>query len=95
MDKRAYHKQDKRQALLPDPNMLALYKQGGQLAVKKRLLDWLASYHEAIGGRDYDPSSEFEQAAMFKIDARLGNRIALRFGNKETRDDSKVTTTVP
>ena len=87
LDKRAYYEQETRQALLAGPNLLALYEQRGQLAVKERLLDWLASYHEATGGRDYDPSGELEQAAMFKTDARLGNRIALRFRSKETRDD--------
>ena len=55
--------------------------------MKKRLLDWLASYHEATGGRNYNPSGEFKQAAMFKTDARLGNRIALRFKSKEIGDD--------
>ena len=63
LDERAYYERDTRQALLAGPNLLALYEQRGQLAVKERLLDWLASYHEATGGRDYDPSGELEQAA--------------------------------
>ena len=87
LDERAYYERDTRQALLAGPNLMALYEQGGQLAVKERLLDWLASYHEAAGDKDYDPSGELEQAAMFRTDARLGNRIALRFRIKETRDD--------
>ena len=87
LDERAYYEQKTRQALLAGPNLLALYKQRGQLAVKERLMDWLASYREATGGRDYDPSGELEQAAMFKTDARLGNRIAQRFKSKETKDD--------
>ena len=87
MDERAYYERETRHALLAGSNLLDLYKQRGQLAVKERLLDWLASYHEATGSRDYDPSGELEQAAMFKTDARLGNRIALRFRSKETRDD--------
>ena len=66
---------------------MALYEQGGQVAVKKRLLDWLASYHEATGCRHYDPSGELEQAAMFKTDARLGNQITFRIRSNETRDD--------
>ena len=87
LDERAYYERDTRQALLAGPNLMALYEQGGQLAVKECLLDCLASYHEATGGSDYDPSGELEQAAMFRTDARLGNRIALRFRSKETRDN--------
>ena len=55
--------------------------------MKKRLLDWLASYHEATGGRNYAPSGELEQEAFFRTDPRLDIKTTLRFRSKEARDD--------
>ena len=50
-------------------------------------MEWLISFHEITGGREYNPYNEVAVAQLLKEDTQLGNRLVLKVYSKETRDN--------